>query len=136
MSEYEPELGQAIFGQPHKQFGCSALVTAALEEIAGELSRVMRNLRQRHYDSPFRNTGASFKCNTFEVHAYSWSDEEQPYNFKWRDVEIGWYKYLGRGMSANQNIPPDRVSEMLDDCIAALRQYEEVGGADEEGELP
>lgn len=114
-----------IFGQPHKEHATSNLVEAALQRISYELDRVMWNVNQEQYSSPFSNTGNSFKCETFEVEAYSWNDEvEQPYNFKWRGVEISWYKYLGRGMSANMDIPPALVSEMLDACIKAAAAWE------------
>lgn len=122
---FEPELGQMIFGQPHKEHEASNLVDAALCRIRDELRRVMWNIHQREYDSPFANSGNGFKCETFEVQAYSWGDDEQPFNFKWRGVEISWYKYLGRGMSANQELPAALVSDMLDDCLAAVARYEE-----------
>ena len=124
MPAYEPELGQMVFGQPHKEHATSNIVEAALAMIREEMDCVMWNLHQKEYCSPFSNSGNSFKCDTFEVHAYSWSDEEQPYNFKWGDVEISWYKYLGRGMSANKDLTPDTVSNMLNDCIDAMRRYE------------
>ena len=110
-----------IFGQPHKQFGVSEIVEAALRAIDHELVRVMENKQHKEYSSPFDNTGATFKCDTFEANAYSWGDDEQPFNFKWRDIEISWYKYCGRGMSANKQITPDMASDMLNDCVAALR---------------
>jgi hypothetical protein len=124
MTAFEPELGQIVFGQPTKQYATSELVHAALSHLRDEMDRVMWNHHQREYSSPFGNTGSSFKCDSFEVHAYSWSDDEQPFNFKWGDLEISWYKYLGRGMSANKDITPDTLSSMLDDCIAAMRRYE------------
>lgn len=122
---YQPELGQMIFGQPFKEHAVSNLVDAALCHIRDELDRVMWNVNQREYDSPFGNTGNTFKCDTFEVHAYSWGDDEQPYNFKWRGIEISWYKYLGRGMSANAIITPATVSEMLDDCLKGAAAWED-----------
>lgn len=122
---YEPELGQMIFGQPYKTFRVSNIVDAALCRIRDSLDRVMWNVHQKEYESPFGNTGNSFKCDTFEVCAYSWGDEEQPFNFKWRDVEISWYKYLGRGMSANKEIKPDLAAELLNDCLEATDRWEE-----------
>jgi hypothetical protein len=82
MKEYEPELGQAVFGQPWKQYGASHLVIAALDLINRELCRIQWNIHQKEYDSPFHNTGNQFECDTFEVNAYDWGDDEQPYNFK------------------------------------------------------
>lgn len=125
MTNYEPELGQACFGQPYQQYGCPALVYGVLSQIGEELDRIMWNIHQKKYDSPFGNTANKFKCDVFEVEAYSWNDDvEQEFNFKWRDVKISWYKYLGRGMSCNQKLSPDKTSEMLEDCLRALSDYE------------
>lgn len=124
MTDYTPELGQMVFGQPHKQYEVSEIVQAALRAISVELDRVMWNLHQEHYASPFDNTGNVFVCPVFEAHAYSWGDDEQPYNFKWGDVLIGWYKWSGRGTSSNVEITPDMAAKMLDECLAAVREHE------------
>jgi hypothetical protein len=100
---YEPELGQFLFGQPWQKLECPKLLEAALVMIDNELDRIMWNINQEAYSSPFENTGTSFKCyNIFEVKAYNWGDKAQDYNFKWKDIEVSWYKYLGRGMSVNR----------------------------------
>ena len=127
---YTPELGQIMFGQPFTEFEVSDLTHAVLSFIGRRLDIVMWNIHQQEYASPFDNTGNSFKCDAFEAHAYSWGDEEQPFNFKWRDVEISWYKYLGRGMSANMGIAPALTDEMLRDCLEALARYETEHGKD------
>jgi len=98
---------------------------AALSYLDYELRRVMRNIHQKEYQSPFANTGQEFKCEVFEVQAYCWNEDiDQPFNFKWRDVEISWYKYLGRGMSANKELSPDLASKMLKECLEFLEKYE------------
>lgn len=127
MSQYEPELGQALYGQPIKEFAVSELVEACLQSISYELDRVMGNLGNRDWSSPFENSGnvPGFVCPTFSTHAYSWGDDEQPYNFKWGGVEISWYKWSGRGLSSNVEITPDMASKMLDECLAAVREYEQ-----------
>jgi hypothetical protein len=121
---YQPELGQMIFGQPSQSYEGSELLDAALRAISNELDRAMWNIEQEEYSSPFDNTGNRFECDTFKAHAYSWGDDEQPWNFKWRDVEISWYKWSGRGLSTNKPLPPDLISEMLDDCLGAVRRHE------------
>lgn len=125
MTQYMPELGQAAFGQPFHEIAAGAYIEAALNAIRHDLDRVMWNREQKEYDSPFGNTGNSFSNDTFEAIAYSWSDDEQPYNFAWRDVRISWYKYLGRGMSMNRAVTPDEAAGMLDDCLASLRAFDE-----------
>lgn len=88
-----------------------------LAYINEELCRVQGN----GYSSPFSNTGNSYKNDTFEVVAYDWSDDsEQSYNFKWKDVEISWYKYLGRGMYANQELKLEQASVCLVECIKSI----------------
>ena len=122
MSKYEPELGQAVFGQPPQEYDCPEWIEALLWYIDKELDRVMWNVNQEEYASPFANTGNSYKNDTFEVHAYSWDDEEQPYNFKYEDIEISWYKYLGRGMSINKITSEGRMIRMLEDCLESIRK--------------
>ena len=122
MPNYVPELGQAMFGQPTKQYDCPEWVEAYLILISQELDRVMWNVSQEEYNSPFSNTGNKFKNKTFEVEAYSWNDEiPQPYNFKWKDVEISWYKYMGRGMSINQKLTHKKGEQMLNKCLESIR---------------
>lgn len=124
---YEPELGQMIFGQPSQSFTVPPIMDAALEAIRAELQRVMWNLRQGDASDPFGNTAASFRCPTFTVCAYSWDDDlPQSYNFKHpaSGVEISWYKYMGRGLSANQAITPDVAARVLTHCLAGLRAVE------------
>ena len=125
MKKYVPELGQALFGQPTRKYPASNLLEAALVQIDNELSRAMWNNAQKEYPSPFGNTGNSFVCDVFEVYAYSWNkDIPQPYNFRWRDVDVSWYKYLGRGMSVNQELTNDKISAMLDECLIAVKNMD------------
>jgi hypothetical protein len=139
MTEYQPELGQMVFGQPFQQFGVPDLMEAALTSISNELDRVMWNLHQKEYASPFSNTGASFRCPTFTAVSYSWGDDGQPYNFKHQKtgLTISWYKWFGRGASADREITPDLASEILMDCLAAIRRIEEGKETyDEPGQYP
>lgn len=125
MPDFQPELGQALFGQPYKHYEVPDIWEAALTLLSYRLERVMWNVTQKDYSSPMSNSGQRFDCPTFSAHAYSWNDEEeQPWNFRWRDVEISWYKYIGRGMSANKELSPDEASEMLMDCLKALEEIE------------
>ena len=125
MDNFEPELGHMIFGQGWQPHNATRMLEAALDYIDIELSRVMWNIDQKEYNSPFDNSGNSFECPTFKIEAYSWNDEyEQPFNFKWKDVEISWYKHMGRDMSVNQDLPNDKIAEMLDDCSNAILKYE------------
>ena len=125
MSEYIPELGQAAFGQPHKQYEAPTIAIAVLMEIGRELSRVMWNLKQREFISPFDNTGAKWSCDEFQVEAYSWDDDnKQSWNFKWHHVEISWYKHARRGVSSNVELTAALCAEMLEACAYAIAKYE------------
>jgi len=123
MSDYQPELGQMLFGQPPQQFECPEILEAALAFIRNDLSRVMWNLRQKDEPCPFGNSAASWRCEVFCVASYSWGDEGQPWNFKHypTSIEVSWYKYLGRGMSVNREVTPDEVSGLLRSCMSALK---------------
>jgi hypothetical protein len=116
MSEYEPELGQACMGQPTQQFECPDYVTAALEYLATLFYD--KNLSR---ENPFRNTGWSFINTVFMVHAYDWDDAKtQPFNFKYKDIEVSWYKYLGRGISINREVSEKECWEMLKECVESI----------------
>lgn len=123
---YEPEMGQMLFGQPWQSQDASELLIAALSAIDEELDRIMWNIHQEIYDSPFSNTAQSFKeLEEFQVEAYSWNEEyQQPWNFKWQDIEVSWYKHMKRGTSVNREVTPDETAKMLEACLAALNKYE------------
>lgn len=114
------------------------IITAVLEAIENDLLRIMWNIRQNDtYDNenPFRNTGnvKGFSTEIFEVHAYDWGwgydddiSKPQPVNFKWRDIEICWYKWCGRGISTNRPITNNEIAMLLNECLTSLRNYEEA----------
>ena len=96
-------------------------VQAAFSKIDEQLSRVMWNIYQKEYDSPFSNTGEKFKNDVFEVEAYSWDDEyNQEYNFKWKDYKVRWYKHCLRDPQANREMTPDECAKMLDECLESI----------------
>jgi hypothetical protein len=125
MTQFVPELGQAAFGQPHQEHAVPDIMLAAMTMVSDELSRVMWNIHQTDYHSPFHNTGNDFRNDVFHAVAYSWGDDEQPYNFAWRDLRISWYKHMGRGCSSNIPVTPDLASQCLDDCLASIMRMEE-----------
>ncbi|MNU36368.1 hypothetical protein D3C71_249830 [compost metagenome] len=125
MTEFVPELGQAVFGQPHQEHAVPDIMLAALTMVSDELSRVMWNIHQETYDTPFSNTGNEFKNDVFHAVAYSWGDDEQPYNFAWKDLRISWYKRLIRGCSSNIPVTPDLAAQCLEECLASILRMEE-----------
>jgi len=124
MEKFKSEFGQefALVGQ--QKFTVPLIWEAALYYMQRELEILQWNKNQEKYPSPFENTGEDFKCDAFEVRAYSWREEIQPFNFKWRDVEISWYKNLGRGMSSNKALTAEMASEMLEECLFQMSLLE------------
>lgn len=126
--QYFPEIGQALFGQPSKQFEVSNIMNCCLLKISNEMERVFENLRQKEYYSPFGNNGSNFSCDIFDVHSYSWDEEfEQPYNFRHHKsgIEISWYKWFSRGASSNIYITPNMAEEILNDCLPAIQEIDD-----------
>lgn len=74
-------------------------------------------------ENPFSNTGAIYDGIAFRAHAYLWSEENnQEFNFAWRDIRISWYKYLGRSTFINRVMLDDEVSEMLNECMQEIHE--------------
>jgi hypothetical protein len=121
---YIPEIGQALFGQPHKQYTVPPIMEAVLDKISEEYGRVYWNAMQQEYYTPLGNNGTQLITDVFEMHAYSWGDDEQPYNFKWNGLEISWYKRASRGLSANMEITPSFANKCLEDCLARIQKME------------
>ena len=112
-----------------EEHDCPTYIVALLEHLDYELTRIMENRTQEDYPSPFQNTGNTYKNDTFEVRAYDWSididDSIMPLpNFKCGDIEIEWYKYLGRGMWINRKISPTEAIEMFNKCLESLELEE------------
>lgn len=100
-------------------------VQAAFRQIDEELSRVMWNINQEEFDSPFDNTGNKFKNDVFEIEAYSWDEEyDQKYNFKWGDYKVRWYKHSRRDPEANRFISPEECAQMLNECLESIRKMD------------
>jgi len=129
--QYEPELGQAVFGQPSQEFAVSELLEAALGHIREELNRVLWNRLQQDCRSPFDNSSARFETEGLSIHAYDWGDDDQPWNLKCGDIEISWYKYIGRGMSVNRAMTPDDIDRFLEKAISIVRACDSPSFGDE-----
>lgn len=96
-------------------------------KVAPEIENALRaigacfSVFKPEQDNPFENTGEQFNGESFSVHAYDWNEEnEQDFNFKWRDFKVCWYKYLGRGMSMNRNLSRNEMQEMVRECILEI----------------
>lgn len=118
------ELGNLMFNtNQNQQYSCPHYVIALLNEIDNQLSRIMWNKNQKEYESPFGNTGNKFFNKVFQVQAYDWNEDiEQQFNFKYKDIKISWYKYLGRDTTINKEITPEEAVDMFNDCINSLKE--------------
>jgi len=113
---YEPELGQMLFGQPTQEYKVEQYLEDALRAI-----KYAFDVLYLDEDNPFGNVGTSFKNGVFEVEAYSWDENyDQPYNFKWNDVEVSWYKYFARGISVNRQVTAEEARLLLIECLKSL----------------
>lgn len=105
------------------EYLCPEYIIALLNYIDEKLRIIMWNKYQEEYSSPFSNTGNKFKNEVFEVEAYSWNDEiEQEYNFKYKDIKISWYKYLGRNTTINKKVTFEEIEKMFNDCVNSLKE--------------
>lgn len=117
------ELGQMMFAQNNQSYECEGYVVALLKDIANEMSRIRQN--NNDYTLPFSNDGSAYVGKTFEVRAYDWKeDPEYNYNFKYKDIEVSWYKHLGRGDTINRLISKEEAISMYNDCMKSLRKLE------------
>lgn len=117
------ELGNKMFNtNVNQDYICPDWIVALLNAIDDRLELTLLNHDHKEYNSPFSNTAEKFKNDVFEVEAYSWDDDyEQPYNFKCGDIEISWYKYLGRDTTINGNYSAEYIVEMFNKCIQSLK---------------
>ena len=116
------ELGNIMFNTNKNQIlNCPRWVVALLEDINNKLKVVAWNTDHKEFYSPFENTGNRWSNDVFEVQAYSWDDEiAQPYNFKCGEIEISWYKYLGRDTTINGEYTEKELINMYNKCIESL----------------
>lgn len=131
------EIGNIMFNENNIQkYKCPEWIIALLDYLDNELDRVMWNINQKKFDSPFDNTANTFETNVFKVQAYDWNDEvNQQYNFIYYvdkskanidDIKISWYKYLGRDTTINEDLDASIIIDMFNNCLQSIREYEKV----------
>lgn len=123
--KYEPELGQLCSRRPWRKYAASDLLQTALECLSMTYGVLFPDR-----PNPFQNTGAVLHISSrFSVQAYVWDEDEEesesPPNFCWRDLEISWYKWCGRGVSVNRSVSDEEVQVMLRDCMESLLEEQE-----------
>ncbi len=119
MSTYEPELGQAVFGQDSEEFEVPEHGKALLMYLLSEVTRVYWNRNQKEWEW---SEMPDPQIPGLQVRPYNWSDDDAPPNFVFGDVAIRWYKHPGRGLSCNRDLDkePDGWIKWFGSCLAAI----------------
>lgn len=121
--QYQPELGQAIFGAPTGEFESPEFVEAFVDYILWRIDLVFWNREQRQWDK-FEDP----KIPGLEYRSYYWGDDEsemEKANMKWREVELRWYKYPGRGQTVNVDWTPNQWVEWFDSLTHHLGELQD-----------
>lgn len=125
---YTPELGQFLHSQSKfSEYKCPDFIKAGLQILSDEIERVEWNTNQVRYDSPIHNNGEVYENKMFSMRAYYWGDTEEVAclpNFSCDGFEVRWYKYLGRGMSMNQEIDANEFFRLIDKCLKYVRSLD------------
>lgn len=113
------ELGNIMFnGNTIQKYICPKYIIALIRDLGQRIEQITGN-------NPCDNTGAIFETETFVIEAFNWNEEiDQPYNFKYKNIEISWYKRLGRDTTINGDYSTTQIIEMYNKCIEAIDKYE------------
>lgn len=107
------------------RYTCANWIVALLRDLDRRLKIAMWNNNQEEYSSPFDNTGNEYIGNVFEVHAYSWDDDvKYNFNFKCGNIEISWYKYLGRDTIINGIYSSNEIIKMYELCLEEINKLD------------
>lgn len=72
-------------------------------------------------DSPFREVATDYYDGTV-FRLRPWVDnDDQFWNFIWRDVAISWYKRCTRGAAATRDMSDEEIEEMMSEVLAEIR---------------
>ena len=117
---YVPELGQMMFGREWHELEPPGFVEywlCILEDIVSGTDG--------WYD---------VDNEVFSMHPYWWGDEDDPRanrpNFKCGDVEVSWYKHIGRSMSTNTKMPDNEWHKIFTKCVQKAIEDEEKNSED------
>ena len=112
---YVPELGQACFGREWHNHEPPYLVENWLLIIKAMLET------DGWYDED---------NGVFSMHPYWWGEEDDPEadrpNFKCGDVEVNFYKHIGRGMSTNTQMSDMDWHKMFVRCVQKAIEIKEA----------
>lgn len=131
MSEFSPELGQAVFGNtPWSSISTPGYITAGFEIIAAAV-QVARGLDPEKQWPLTANSGADpWEGEVFAMRCYCWCDGGReghedgcPPNFEHKasGFTATWYKHSERGESCSSPVPPPAEwSRIVAECVAEV----------------
>lgn len=107
---------------------CPMYIEALLSSLGGQIELVEWNKTQKSYDAPTRNVGGYWANDVFEMRSFVWCTHDGPDdsckcnlpNFKCGDIEVTWYKYLGRGTRINGEYSADEIVDMYNRCYESI----------------
>ncbi len=123
---YRPELGQMAFGNPWARYSLPDFVEALVWHVARESRRVYGNYTQR-FDGWAKEADVPLHGQVIGGvwwFPYYWGDDEslkELPNFWFEDVEIRWYKNMGRNFSCTVNKTDAEWVAWFDRALKALR---------------
>ena len=99
------------------------ILEAVICSIGNEYERLYWNKHHKNFSSPLSNSGESYGNNVFMMRAYDFNGNYLP-NFKYKTLQVWWYKHIGRGTYAkcDSRFDLDFLSEMYKDCVRSLRR--------------
>ena len=122
LKPYEPELGQIMWDMPPGEFDLGKLEKL----VVSNLRKLAQLTKVEGLGDNIGGHSVKFRSDVFVMQNYHWCTEgddcktaAQP-NFKCGDVEIRWYKYLGRGMSVNRQVTREELTEIFQKCKDSL----------------
>lgn len=116
------ELGQMVFGNPVGEYECTDFIEALCESLFDEIDRIYWNKNQDTWD---RYKDPEFPG--IEFRPYYWGEEEEEAakpNFKYKEVEVRWYKYPFRSATVNVSMTEKQWKQWFDSCMKAIRKNE------------
>jgi len=117
----EPEIGQAMFGNPTGDYGTEEWQDALVSALLSEISRVYWNRNQVEWRG-LEDPG----LEGVQVRPYYWGNDEEEQElpnlkFNFSQQEIRWYKYPGRGQSCLLEWEPQEWIEWFNKGLEVIR---------------
>jgi hypothetical protein len=120
---FTPELGQFAFSNTPWQPVDGDMYVRGLS-LLGELATPLLG------GNPTHNEGSdAYESSVFQIRTYCWCDGERPghedgcppnFVHLTSGLQVTWYKYAGRGTSANRILSPADWAQVMAECLTDL----------------